>query len=242
MEGNGRQDRHFPGCIQAFNICGRISLRITKLRGKCQSFLKFHSFLCHFRQDKVGGSVDNSHHLRDLISGQTLLQRTDDRNSACYRSFKEKVSFCFCCGIHQFFSVRCQKIFIGCHHTFSGMQGIQDIASGRLNAAHDLHNNRNLWILQNTLPFCGKDRRIIQLFCRFFCVPYKNFFQLDFRTYLMGNFFFLCFQYFIDTGTHRSKSQQCDLNIFHFSCLLPGKPNSFLFLLFIPKNVSLYSL
>ena len=70
--------------IIAFHIRCGICLRIPQSHSHIQSFLIAHPFLRHFGQNIVGGTIDDSHDLRQLTSRQALPQRADNGNGACY--------------------------------------------------------------------------------------------------------------------------------------------------------------
>ena len=73
MKSDRSQDRDLSGSVQTLDIGRGICLRIAKLRSQSQGFLKLHAHLRHFRQDKVCRSVDDTHNLRNMISGQAFL-------------------------------------------------------------------------------------------------------------------------------------------------------------------------
>ena len=73
MKSDRSQDRDLSGSVQTLDIGRGICLRIAKLRSQSQGLLKLHALLRHFRQDKVCRSVDDTHNLRNMISGQALL-------------------------------------------------------------------------------------------------------------------------------------------------------------------------
>jgi hypothetical protein len=97
IKGNRCQNCDFTSCIQTFDICGRVCLRIAKLCGKCQGIFKFHPFLSHLCQNKVRGTVYDSHHFCHMVSCQTLFQWPDDRNSACNSSFEQEIYLIIMC-------------------------------------------------------------------------------------------------------------------------------------------------
>ena len=122
IECYGSKDRHFTSCVESLDICGRICLCVSKLCRKSQCILEFHSFLCHFGQDKVGCSVDNTHNFCHVIACQTFFERTDDRNSTCNCCFKEEVHMmCLCC-IKKLLTVNSDQVFVRGNYVFSCIQ------------------------------------------------------------------------------------------------------------------------
>ena len=106
------KDRYLTSCIQTFDISSRISLRISKFCCKCQGILKLHTFLSHLCQNKVCGSVYNTHNFCHVISCQTLFQWSDDRNTTCYCCFKQKIHFTLMCRIQKLMTMYCDQILV----------------------------------------------------------------------------------------------------------------------------------
>ena len=106
------KDRYLTSCIQTFDISSRISLRISKFCCKRQGILKLHAFLSHLCQNKVCGSVYNTHNFCHVISCQTLFQWSDDRNTTCYCCFKQKIHFTLMCRIQKLMTMYCDQILV----------------------------------------------------------------------------------------------------------------------------------
>ena len=66
-------NRDLSARVVAFHIRGGIRLGITQLRGLGQRLLVIHAFVGHFAQNIIGGAVDNSHDLGQMIARQGLL-------------------------------------------------------------------------------------------------------------------------------------------------------------------------
>ena len=206
IESDRRHDCYFSSGIQTFDVRGRIGLCIAKLCRQCQGFFEFHAVLCHFCQDKVRGSIDNSHDFTQMISGKALFERSDDRDRAGNRCFKQQIASAFLRLIHQFFSIGCDQVFICRHDLFSCLHRFHDIRSCRLHAAHYFDHDLNLVIVYDLLPAVCQHRGIFDFPGCFFQISHQDFLDLDLGTDLMLHFFFLHLQYFIYAESDGSKS------------------------------------
>ena len=81
-------DSELMSRINAFNVKGWISLRVTEFLGFLQHIGKISALFSHLGQNKVTCAVDNSSNPFDLIGGKTLTQRFNDWNSARHRRLK----------------------------------------------------------------------------------------------------------------------------------------------------------
>ena len=215
IKSNAGENSHLASCIKSINIRSRIRFCIAKLCGKCQCIFKFHILLGHFCEDEVGSTVYNTHDLAHVVACQALLQRTDNRYSACYSCFKEKIHMGSSGCVHKFFSVDGNQIFVCCYYVLACVKSIQNIGSGRFDSTDQFDYNVNGRICFNILPAIGKDSRIIYLASCLFQVADKYFAYFNLAADLGCHFFFLVLQNLVNTGSNCSKPKQgCVYNFF----------------------------
>ena len=141
-----------------------------------------------------------------MVSCQTLLQRAYDRDSSCNGSLKEEISSILCRTVQKLASIGSHQVFVGCHHMLSCLKCLQDPGSGRFDASHDLDHKIYGVVLHNLFPVIRKNRRIVDLGCRFFQIPHQDLFNLyhsaDFLLHLVP----LLPENFVNAGSHSSQT------------------------------------
>ena len=68
--GKGRKNGYLTARVISFNICFGISLRITVLLRFLQRLIEIQSVHCHLCQNIIGGSIQDSINLVNLIRGK----------------------------------------------------------------------------------------------------------------------------------------------------------------------------
>ncbi len=71
--------------IDAFDVEGRIGLGITQRLRLGQHVGKIAALVAHLGEDEIAGAVDDAGDPLDVIGGQALAQRLDDRDTAGHR-------------------------------------------------------------------------------------------------------------------------------------------------------------
>ena len=101
------------------------------------------------------------------------------------------------------------QFLIGCAHTLSGLQSIFRKPVSRIHAAHGLHNNTHLRILQYYIIIMHQNilNRIIRKFPQI-----QNIFYSNFISHTAGDTFAVGLQYLNNTGTNRSVSEYSYFN------------------------------
>ena len=74
--------------VDAFDVEGRVGFGVAQLLRVLQRGVEVQPLVAHFRQDEVGGAVDDAGDPVDAVGGQALAQRLDDRNAARHRRFE----------------------------------------------------------------------------------------------------------------------------------------------------------
>ena len=119
MESDGSHDCQFTTCVIAFNIRCGISFRITQICSQFQRIIKFHAVFSHFGQDKVCGTIDDTHYFCDIITQQALLHGANDGNTTGNSCFKEQVTLMLSCNFQQFMPMSCHQVFVCSYDMFA---------------------------------------------------------------------------------------------------------------------------
>ncbi len=80
----------FLGGIVAADVERRIGFGVAEFLSLLQGDREAHAFP-HAGQDVVAGSVQDTMHAGDGITGECLAQRADDRNAAADRGFERQI-------------------------------------------------------------------------------------------------------------------------------------------------------
>ena len=118
MKGDRSHDGNFASCVIAFDVSGRVSLRVAEFGSLCQRFGKLHAVLCHAREDIIGCAVDNAHDFCDAVASQALLERMDNGNRTGNRCLKLQIAVVFLGKVEQLAAVHRNQVFVCCHDIF----------------------------------------------------------------------------------------------------------------------------
>ena len=108
------------GGIEAANVKGGIGLGIAFVLGLLQHLGEGAMFLLHLGQDVVAGAVENAVDAADLIAGQGLTQRFDDRDTAGHRGLEIEGHAVRFRQPRQLGAMLGQQRLVGRHHMFAG--------------------------------------------------------------------------------------------------------------------------
>jgi len=89
--GEGKHDGEFVCRVDTLDVESRVGLGKTEALGLLQDLGEGLSFVRHFRQDVVGGSVHYTQDGLDPIRHQALFQRLDDRDGSADARFEADV-------------------------------------------------------------------------------------------------------------------------------------------------------
>ena len=82
VEGEAGQDRGLRGGVEALDVGGRVGLGVPELLGLLERLVEAGAGGVHPVEDEVGGAVDDAEHAGDLVTGERLAQRPQDRDGA----------------------------------------------------------------------------------------------------------------------------------------------------------------
>ena len=90
-EGERGQDGRLGGGVVPLHVRRRVALGQAELLRLAQHVVVAVALLLHAREDVVGRAVDDPHDPDDLLAGQRLAQRPDDRDGPGHRRLVEQV-------------------------------------------------------------------------------------------------------------------------------------------------------
>ena len=99
------------------------------------------------RQHVVRGAVDDPGNPFDVIARKAFAERLDQRNSAGNGGFERHHDAGSLSGVEDLVAVQRHQGLVGGHHVLAVGQGPLDQTQGRLDAADELHDHRNLRIV-----------------------------------------------------------------------------------------------
>ena len=157
-----------------------------------------------------------------MIACKTLLQRTDNGDSACNSCFEKEIHMGDLCCVHKLFSVGGDQILVCCYHMLACMKSVQDISTCGLNSADQLNHNVNRRILLDLFPAVCKHCRIVYLRSCLFQISNQDLTDLDLAADLGCHLLFLAFQNLVNSGSNCSKPQKGRFYHFFFHGELPS--------------------
>ncbi len=80
MEGDPGEDGGLGGGVEALDVGGGVGLGVPERGGLVQRLLVPGAGGVHLVEDEVGGAVDDAEHAVDLVAGEGLAQRADQRD------------------------------------------------------------------------------------------------------------------------------------------------------------------
>ncbi len=82
VEGDAGEDGGLGGGVEALDVGGRVGLGVPEGGGLVEGLLIPGTRRIHFVEDEVRRAVDDAHHPVDLVAGEGLAQRADQRDGA----------------------------------------------------------------------------------------------------------------------------------------------------------------
>ena len=112
-----------------------------------QDAAEFQTFICHLREDVVGGAVQDAHDGEDSVGHQALFQSLDHRNSAADTGLEANLHpLLGRCG-KDVASFLGQQGLVGGHHVLAGSNSLHHKGFGRFNAADQFDDDIDIRII-----------------------------------------------------------------------------------------------
>ena len=140
-EGERGQDGRLRRGVVPLDVRGGVALGQAELLRLAQHVVVAGALLLHAREDVVGRAVDDPHDPDDLLSGQRLAQRPDDRDGAGHRRLVEQVHARRGGDLGQLGAGDGQERLVGGDHRLAVAQGRLDQLVGRVQPTDDLDHD-----------------------------------------------------------------------------------------------------
>ena len=149
VERQGAHDAQLVGRVHALHVRRGIRLRQAQPLGVLQHGVVVRAFRRHPGQDIVGGSVDDTHNMLDMIGDQRTLQGVDHRDRPADAGLIVQAGPGLPRHGPQLVPVQAQGHLVGRYHGLSVFQRPQHEGGRRLLAAQEFADDFNLRILQD---------------------------------------------------------------------------------------------
>ncbi len=122
VERDGAQDRDLGGGVEAVDVGGRVGLREALGLRLGERGRVVETVGGHAREHVVGGAVHDAHDRLDLVAGQRVLERADDRDAAADARLEEDVDAVGLGRLHDLFAVAREQRLVGGDDALAGVQ------------------------------------------------------------------------------------------------------------------------
>ncbi len=146
VERDRREDRDLGGRVGAVHVLGRIGLGVAELLGAGQRRGVVLAAR-HRRQDEVRGAVDDPEHARHVVRDHRLAQHLHDRDRGAHRGLEAQLHAVALGGREQLLAVPREQLLVGRDDRLAGREQVEQVAAGRLDAAHHLGHDADLGIV-----------------------------------------------------------------------------------------------
>ena len=141
VEGDPGEDGGLGGGVEALDVGGRVGLGVPEGGGLVEGLLVAGARGVHLVEDEVGGAVDDAEHAVDLVAGEGLAQRPDQRDGAGDGGLVVEVLAVLLGGRVQGGAVLGEQRLVGGDDGGAVLEGGGDERAGGLDAADDLDDD-----------------------------------------------------------------------------------------------------
>ena len=141
MEGEAGEDGGLLRGVVAVDVGARVRLGEAELLGRGEGVLEAVALGVHAVEDVVRGAVDDAEDALDAVAGEALAQRPDDRDRPADGGLVVELGADLLGGGEQLGAVRGEQRLVAGDDVGTGVQRLQDVGAGRLDAAHELDHD-----------------------------------------------------------------------------------------------------
>ena len=156
VEPDGTHDAQLVGRVEALHVRRGVRLRQTEALRVLQHGFILRAFRSHPGQDIVRRSVDDAHHLLNMIGNQGTLQRVDDRNRTADTGFVVQPGAGLPGHGTKLVKMEGKGHLVRSDHGFSVLQRAQHHGCRRLFPAQKFADDLDFRILQDVIPIGGQ--------------------------------------------------------------------------------------
>ena len=155
--GEAGQNGDFAAGIAAIHIvAGVLRLGVAELLGNFQGLVKAHVLALHLRQHEVRRAVDDAADAADMVGGQALVHRGDDRRAAADAGLKQEGRAVLFGKGQQLCAVGGHHLLVGGAYAAAALKAGLYIRIRKAGAADGLHHHLDLRVFQNGIEVLYK--------------------------------------------------------------------------------------
>ena len=155
-EADRRDDGELVRGIDAFDVEGRIGLRVAQALRLLEHLVEARALVAHLREDEVAGAVDDAGDPLDAVGGEPFAHRLDDRDAAGHRRLERHHHALAAGGGEDLVAVRGQQRLVGRHHVLAVLDRGQDQVLGDGVAADQLDHDVDVGIAHHREGVVGQ--------------------------------------------------------------------------------------
>ena len=141
MEGEAREDRRLLRGVVALDIGRRVGLGVAERLRLGEDVAEVGSLGVHAVEDVVRRAVDDAHDALHAVAGERVAQRADDRDGAGGGGLVVHLRADLVGRIEDLGTVGRQQRLVGRDDVRAGVDRLQQVGPGRLDAAHELDDD-----------------------------------------------------------------------------------------------------
>ena len=146
--------------VVAFDVVGRVGFGVAFRLRFGQHIGEVGVFGGHFGKNIVRRAVDDAHDLGELVGGQRLFERLDNRDAAADTAFKAEVQIAVLGLVQQIMARFRHHFFVGRDDVFAVLDRPQDQIMRGVNAADQLADNVDFGVVGDIFGPLGQKRRV----------------------------------------------------------------------------------
>ena len=138
------------------DIGGGIPFGIAELLSQGQRVLEAHALLDHLGEHEVGGAVEDTGDLIHLVGREALVDRAQDRDAAAHARLEQEVEVAVFRDLQQLVPLGRHQFLVGGDDAFARLQAAFDEFIGRMEAAHGLHHDADIRVVQDIVEILSE--------------------------------------------------------------------------------------
>ena len=146
-EGDGGQNANFPAGVVALHVGGGVGLGIAVGLGLTKRGVKGQARPDHPGENIVGGAVEDTADLGELVGGQALTQGPENRDAAAHAGLEQVAGPLPGCELEQLAAVLGHQLLVGGYHALARAQGPPGKVQRHARAADSLHHDIHLGVV-----------------------------------------------------------------------------------------------
>ena len=148
-KGQRAENRKLVGGIDALDIKGRISFGIAELLGFPEHIRKFAPLVAHLGEDEIAGTVDDACQPLDMVAGESLANRLDDRDTATDCRLEGNRDTLVACRCKDLLAMHGNECLVGRDQMLAIGNGLEHEFTRRRITTDELHDDIDIRVSEN---------------------------------------------------------------------------------------------